>query len=239
MKQQVAEEISNTYLEVSNTLEDPANTRMLIRKELKKLEQRLINTIMTELEKNINFLLLDYDVHTIRREARKEIKNYLTIRRQEVQKTVKTHIDRIRKSMFSDYITLKKTVVDRGEINEILAMVQNRLLHDEVYSLRSGGSLVRSIRPTVVSEVNRLNQEIPKLIGKLKGIRYARWLLNPNHPFYPYYEICEQYSFETFVEVNKETRELGLEGLHYLDKVPPYPHPHCGCHVWLIDTKIK
>jgi len=235
IKEDTKKDVEKTLLALS-LLQDSARFNYFLKVELKKLEDSLINTILDNIRERIFYLSNEYDLSEEQEDFDYEIELYLKEREKILKDTISNRINIIRLSIIADIMKKKLTVTEKVPLSEKIEVCRNRLLFDCLTSLQFGGSLIRSLKPSVTSELNRLLQEVPKIIGKLKGIVYARWILNPNHPYYPYYEICEQYTFETFVDINDETARLGLEGLHYLDKVPSYPHPHCGCSIRLIQA---
>ena len=100
-----------------------------------------------------------------------------------------------------------------------------------------GGSAVKQMHRLSVSEQARKSNDIAVDAMRLVGVRFVRWKLHPNHPWYGGQEICEFLASQKPVETILKIRNLGLsstilplEGIYLANRYPEYPHPWCKCY---------
>lgn len=147
-----------------------------------------------------------------------------------MDKTLDQRVRRARRVLERSLISTTRRGIQEGLNQQQLRGMLYRRLSGKGY-IDVGGSPMRWSTGLVLGETHRAYWEALKEVATESGVKWMKWVLNPAHPKYNYYEICERHAEEIDPgETGIPADEQPAPGVFRIDRFPDTPHPYCGCY---------
>ncbi len=175
--------------------------------------KQILSKTTSEFESLLHFFLLT------------SLKQVATITTESIKDGDITLIENIIEGLQNPFkgLTLKKRVANlKRDLNYLILM--SYAFKKPLQTLVTKNTFIKDnkqskIKRLIVSELNRAHLTTLRTIGEKAGNTHVKWKLSVNHNKR---DICDTYA---------------EHGTYPIEDVPGYPHPNCGCSLFLVKKK--